>query len=105
MPGKLVVTVDGKPKTEYLLDPGEKLIIGRHRDCDVRVRDLAVSARHAALITVIEESVIEDLGSTNGTYVNGKAISRCMLNDGDIISIGRQMLVYRGPAEAPKPSS
>ena len=94
MYGKLVLVVDGTPIREYHLT-ANSAVIGRGRECNVRLADLAASSRHAAIITVRKDSIIEDLGSTNGTYVNGESIYKHVLSDGDVIDIGSNTMVYR----------
>ncbi|MGH8248560.1 MAG: FHA domain-containing protein, partial [Gammaproteobacteria bacterium] len=71
-----------------------RLTIGRKPENDVPIDNLAVSGKHALLITILDDSFLEDLGSTNGTYVNGKLIKKHALKDGDVISIGKHELKY-----------
>ncbi|MDH3376628.1 MAG: FHA domain-containing protein [Gammaproteobacteria bacterium] len=101
MYGKIVLVVDGKAKREYLLT-ANTAVIGRGRECNVRLKDLAASSRHAAIISVRRDSIIEDLGSTNGTYVNGTAISKRVLSDGDVIEIGSNTMVYQSANQTPE---
>ena len=70
------------------------MTIGRRADNDVCLPNLAVSGEHAAVVTILADSFLEDLGSTNGTLVNGTPISKHFLRDGDQIDVGRHMLVY-----------
>ena len=82
----------------------ERIVIGRRADNDVCLPNLAVSGEHAAVVTILTDSFLEDLGSTNGTLVNGKAIAKHFLRDRDEIDVGRHKLVYlvddeRGAAE------
>jgi FHA domain len=72
----------------------ERMTIGRRADNDVCLPNLAVSGEHAAVVTILADSFLEDLGSTNGTLVNGKAIAKHFLRDGDEIDIGRHKFVY-----------
>ena len=74
----------------------ERLTIGRRPDNDVCLPNPAVSAEHAAVVTILDDSFLEDLGSTNSTFVNGKPITKHFLRDQDIIEIGRQRLTYHG---------
>jgi pSer/pThr/pTyr-binding forkhead associated (FHA) protein len=68
--------------------------IGRGPQNDVRIDNLTVSLRHARIEKVGDEYIIEDLGSTNGTYVNGTRISRARLNHMDRIRMGRHVLFF-----------
>ena len=72
----------------------ERITIGRRADNDVCLPYPAVSGEHAAVVTILADSFLEDLGSTNGTLVNGKPIAKHFLRDRDQIDIGRQKLVY-----------
>ena len=72
----------------------ERITIGRRADNDVCLPYPAVSGEHAAVVTILSDSFLEDLGSTNGTLVNGKPIAKHFLRDRDQIDIGRQKLVY-----------
>ena len=90
---KLVLSLSGVLQGEYELDR-ERLMVGRKPDSDIPIDNLSVSGKHAMVITILDDSFIEDLGSTNGTYVNGKLIKKHALKDGDIISIGKHELRY-----------
>lgn len=93
--GKLIVT-DGSGKTqEYPLNK-ERVTIGRHSDNDIPLDDKAVSGHHAVIITILQDSFLEDLDSTNGTMVNGKQIAKHPLSHGDVITIGRNALKFEG---------
>ena len=72
----------------------ERTTIGRRGDNDICLPNLAVSGEHAVVVTILADSFLEDLGSTNGTLVNGKAIAKHFLRDRDEIDIGRHKLVY-----------
>jgi len=72
----------------------ERITIGRRADNDVCLPYPAVSGEHAAIVTILSDSFLEDLASTNGTLVNGKPIAKHFLRDRDQIDIGRQKLVY-----------
>jgi pSer/pThr/pTyr-binding forkhead associated (FHA) protein len=72
----------------------ERTTIGRRADNDICLPDLAVSGEHAAVVTILADSFLEDFGSTNGTLVNGKAIGKHFLRDRDQIEIGHHRLVY-----------
>ena len=72
----------------------QRITIGRRADNDVSLSNLAVSGEHAAVVTIFADSFLEDLGSTNGTLVNGKAITKHFLRDGDEVDIGRHKFLY-----------
>ncbi len=72
----------------------ERMTIGRRADNDICLPNLAVSGEHAAVVTMIADSFLEDLGSTNGTLVNAAPIAKHFLRDGDQIDIGRHILVF-----------
>lgn len=90
---KLVLSLNGAVQGEYELDR-EKLIIGRKPGNDIQIDNLAVSGKHSMIITILDDSFLEDLGSTNGTYVNGKLVKKHALKNGDIIAIGKHELKY-----------
>ena len=72
----------------------ERITIGRRADNEVCLPNLAVSGEHAAIVTILADSFLEDLGSTNGTLVNGSPIAKHFLRDRDEIDVGRHKLVY-----------
>lgn len=90
---KLVLSMNGAVQGEYELDK-ERVTIGRKPENDIQIDNLAVSGKHALIITILDDSFLEDLGSTNGTYVNGKLIKKHALKDGDVIAIGKHELKY-----------
>jgi len=91
--GKLVLKLaDGRTR-DIPLDR-ERITIGRRADNDVCLPYPAVSGEHAAVVTILDDSFLEDLNSTNGTLVNGKSVAKHFLRNHDEIDIGRQMLVY-----------
>jgi hypothetical protein len=77
-----LVSLDGHP--DILLDGGA-VVIGRGRWCDVRIPSARVSRRHCCLILSGNEVFIRDLGSTNGTWINGRRVERGTLRPGDEI--------------------
>ena len=84
-----------EPRAVMLLQPRQDAItIGRDARNDVVLDDPRVSQRHALLRKVGEAFRIEDLGSTNGTYVNGERVNQFYLNDGDQIQVGGQVLRF-----------
>jgi pSer/pThr/pTyr-binding forkhead associated (FHA) protein len=81
----------------------ERMTIGRRPDNDICLSNLAVSGEHAAVVTIFADSFLEDLGSTNGTLVNGKAITKHFLRERDEIDVGRHRLVYLSDDNAKLP--
>jgi len=90
---KLVLSMNGAVQGEFELNQ-ERLSIGRKPDNDIPIDNLAVSGKHALIITILDDSFLEDLGSTNGTYVNGKLVKKHALKNGDVIAIGKHELKY-----------
>ena len=88
-----VLVVDG-PGTRHELTTGRN-VIGRGTEADIRLPDTGVSRKHVDVVLDGGTAYAEDLGSTNGTLVNGRRISRQALSDGDVIRIGHSVLVYR----------
>ena len=93
MPAKLVLSLNASVLGEFSLEK-ERITIGRKPDNDIQVDNLAVSGQHAAIITILNDSFLEDLDSTNGTFVNGKLIKKHALKNGDVISVGKHELKY-----------
>lgn len=90
---KLIYSLDGAFIGEFPLDKG-RLSIGRRVTNDIHIDNLAVSGEHAAITTIGKESFLEDLDSTNGTFVNGKAVKKHLLKHGDVIELGKYQLKF-----------
>ena len=88
---KIKVFENDVPKKTISLKDGA-VTIGRSDDNDIHIKDSTVSSRHAKIVTYYEASYVEDLGSTNGTFVNGKRIQKHILHPGDVISLGTHTL-------------
>ncbi|MCL5985414.1 MAG: FHA domain-containing protein [Actinobacteria bacterium] len=74
----------------------QKTTVGRSQDCDIMIDDIGVSRHHLMVTTEVDGSIsIEDLGSTNGTYLNGEMITSSALHNGDEIVIGKTKLLFR----------
>ncbi len=93
MPAKLILSMDGAVIKDYPLTK-ERTTIGRKPHNDIVIDNLAVSSEHAAVITILNDSFFEDLGSTNGTLVNGVATQKHFLQNSDVIEIGKYKLKY-----------
>jgi len=74
---------------EYVNLQAGAISIGRSEDNDLHIQDKTVSAHHARIFTYLNASYIEDLGSKNGTYLNGKRIQKHTVHPGDVIKVGR----------------
>jgi pSer/pThr/pTyr-binding forkhead associated (FHA) protein len=81
---------------------GPVTLLGRGTDCDLRLVDPGVSRHHAELRVENDQVVLVDLGSTNGTFVNGQPVRRVALSDGTHISLGRTTLVFRQDGPGPE---
>ena len=79
---------------EYEMD-SRRAVIGRSRECDIQISDPNASRRHAEIRRDGDAFSVVDLGSTNGTDVNGRRTQRATLSDGDRITIGTTDLVFR----------
>lgn len=93
MAAKLILSMDGVVIREYPLNK-ERVTIGRKAHNDVVIDNLAVSGEHAAIVTILHDSFLEDLDSTNGLEVNGVATKKHFLQNNDLIEIGKYKLKY-----------
>jgi len=93
MTAKLILSMDGVVIKEYPLTK-ERTTIGRKPHNDIAIDNLAVSSEHAAVITILNDSFFEDLGSTNGSVVNGAPTQKHFLQNSDVIEIGKYKLKY-----------
>ena len=78
----------------------DEITIGRNPSCDVHIDNLGVSKRHAKIIKQDGAYVVEDLNSTNGTYINSKRIARAVINNNDEIHIGKHSLQIQYKAQS-----
>jgi predicted component of type VI protein secretion system len=90
---RLVLSLDGQVMAEYNMNK-ERYTIGRLPDNDIRIDNAAVSGHHSLIINILNDSFLEDLNSTNGTYVNGKLIKKHALQHGDVITCGHHQLRF-----------
>ena len=81
------------------------LTLGRVAGCDIVIDDTKASRRHARIVAQDGVVEVEDLGSSNGTMLNGKPVQRRVLRDGDEIQIGATRIVYLAQAVAQKPAA
>jgi pSer/pThr/pTyr-binding forkhead associated (FHA) protein len=90
---RLVLSLDGQVLAEYNMNK-ERYTIGRLPDNDIRIDNPAVSGHHSLIINILNDSFLEDLNSTNGTYVNGKLIKKHALQHGDVVTVGHHQLRF-----------
>jgi pSer/pThr/pTyr-binding forkhead associated (FHA) protein len=90
---KLILSMDGNVLKEIPLSK-ERITIGRKAQNDVQIDNLAVSGEHAVIVSIMDDAFLEDLGSTNGTVVNGKAVKKHFLQDNDVVELGKYKLKY-----------
>jgi pSer/pThr/pTyr-binding forkhead associated (FHA) protein len=96
---KLVLSMDGLVLKEIQLTK-ERLTIGRKPHNDIQIDNLAISGDHAAVVTILADSFLEDLNSTNGTLVNGQPIKKHFLRNNDVIELGKYKLKYMADLQA-----
>ena len=93
MAAKIILSMDGVVLQEYPLSK-ERMTIGRKAHNDIVIDNLAVSGEHAAIVTIQNDSFLEDLDSTNGVMVNGAATKKHFLQNSDVIEIGKYKIKY-----------
>ena len=100
-PTRMLVRTQGETGIVQLL--GRRTTIGRTADNDIRIDAEFISRHHAVVLLYGSKTVIEDLNSTNGTYVNAERVSRRTLKEGDIVTLGKSefRFVIRTPPERP----
>jgi pSer/pThr/pTyr-binding forkhead associated (FHA) protein len=96
---KLILSMDSLILKEITLSK-ERTTIGRKPHNDIQIDNLAVSGEHAVIVTILQDSFLEDLGSTNGTVVNGQPVKKHFLQNNDIIELGKYKLKYVNEAPA-----
>ena len=101
---KMIISLDGAAIKEVQLTK-ERTTLGRRLYNDIVIKHLAVSGEHALLQMTGHEVYIEDLNSTNGTYVNGKTVKKQLLQDRDTIEIGKYRIQFDKEAGRSQPAS
>ena len=91
--GKLVVSLDNVVIKEFQITK-ERTTLGRRPYNDIVIDNLAVSGEHAVLTAAQSDVFIEDLNSTNGTYINGKAVKKQLLSHNDTVEIGKYKIKF-----------
>ncbi len=95
---KLILTLDGAVIREYPIEK-DSLSIGRKHGNDIQLNDLTVSGRHALIVSMGEHIYVDDLGSTNGTLMNGARVTKTLLKHGDVIQVGNYQFTYYDDTE------
>jgi pSer/pThr/pTyr-binding forkhead associated (FHA) protein len=96
---KLILSMDGLVLKEIPLTK-ERTTIGRKPHNDIQIDNLAVSGEHAVIVTILNDCFLEDLGSTNGTLVNGNSVKKHFLQNNDVVELGKYRLKFVGEAPA-----
>ncbi len=97
---KMIVSIDGVVIKEVQLTK-DKTTLGRRPYNDIVIDNLAISGEHAVFEVQGNQVYLEDMDSTNGTYVNGKAAKRLLLQHGDVIDVGKYKIKFDDQSEAP----
>ena len=90
---KLILSLNGTVINQYFIDK-PSLTIGREEGNDIAIEDPVLSRQHARVLTVEKDQIIEDLQSRNGTLLNGRPLTRQILQHGDVIQLGSHHLRY-----------
>lgn len=90
---RLILSSNDGIVKEYPIDK-EIFTIGRKTDNDIHINDLAVSNNHAKILSIFNDAFLEDMGSTNGTYIGKHRIDKHALQDGETFTIGKHKLTY-----------
>lgn len=97
---KLILSIEGTVLKEIPLLK-ERTTIGRKPHNDIQIDNLAISGEHAVVISILNDAFLEDLNSTNGTFVNGQSIKKHFLQNGDVIELGKYRLKYLSETAQP----
>ncbi len=101
---KLILSIEGATLKEIPLTKG-RTTIGRKPQNDIQIDNLAISGEHAVLALVGNDIFLEDMNSTNGTFVNGQQVKKHLLQNGDAIELGKYSLKYVSEAAQPVPGA
>jgi FHA domain-containing protein len=101
---KLILSMDGLVLKEVALSK-ERVTVGRKPHNDIQIDNMAISGEHAAIVTILNDSFLEDMNSTNGTYVNGQPIKKHFLQNNDVIELGKYRLKFLTEQAAPSPAA
>ncbi|NML26671.1 FHA domain-containing protein [Zoogloea dura] len=90
---RLILSMDGLVLKEMPLER-ERTTIGRKPHNDIQIDNLAISGEHAAIVTILNDAFLEDLNSTNGTYVNGQPVKKHVLQNNDVVELGKYRIKF-----------
>lgn len=90
---KLILSMDGLVLKEIVLNR-ERTSIGRKPINDIQIDNLSISGQHAVITHILGDAFLEDLNSTNGTYVNGQPVKKYVLHNNDVIELGKYRIKY-----------
>jgi pSer/pThr/pTyr-binding forkhead associated (FHA) protein len=96
--------MDGLVLKEIVLNK-ERTSIGRKPVNDIQIDNLSISGQHAVITRILGDAFLEDLNSTNGTYVNGQPVKKHVLNNNDVIELGKYRIKYLVDASTPGASA
>lgn len=102
--GKIIIARDGVVEQEIALTK-ERMTIGRRSHNDIVLSHPAVSGEHAVITTILDDAFLEDLHSTNGTFVNGQRIGKHILQHGDTIKLAKYRIEYVADGTRPQLAS
>jgi pSer/pThr/pTyr-binding forkhead associated (FHA) protein len=95
--GSWSLVADSGPEKGQVIPIMDRTEIGRALECDISILEPALSRKHAELEPVDEALIVRDLGSANGTYVNGEKVDKALLKDGDVLQFGKIRFIVSGP--------
>ncbi len=101
---KLVWQLEGQAPIAFAIRQ-ERVAVGRDTSNDIRLAESAISSQHAVIITHMGSSTLHDLGSRNGSWVNGKRIESQLLRHGDVVQFGRLAMNFIDESFAATPQS
>ncbi|MEN3109887.1 FHA domain-containing protein [Uliginosibacterium paludis] len=90
---KLILSMDGLVLKEIPLVK-ERTTIGRKPHNDIQIDNLAISGEHAVIVSILNDAFLEDLNSTNGTYVNGQSVKKHVLKENDVVELGKYRIKF-----------
>jgi predicted component of type VI protein secretion system len=99
----VTVIFGGQEQQTFQLDK-PKMVVGREPTCEIHIDNLGISRNHCAFVNKNDAFVVQDLGSSNGTYVNGRKVNEHFLNDADEVIIGKYTLKFKNETQSAAPA-